>query len=51
MQKNWFGLTSIQQASNFGHNQGCSRGGDLRDQDRDRDMGGRDQDRDRGHLN
>ena len=29
--------------------QGCSRGRDLRDQDRD--MGGRDQDRDRGHLN
>ena len=39
-------------------NQGCSRGRDFRDQDRDRDMGdrdrdmgGRDQDRDRGHLN
>ena len=31
--------------------QGCSRGRDLRDQDRDRDVGGRDQDRDRGHLN
>ena len=29
--------------------QGCSRGRDLRDQDRD--MGSRDQDRDRGHLN
>ena len=31
--------------------QGFSRGRDLRDQDRDQDMGGRDQDRDRGHLN
>ena len=40
-------LGAISYSMTLYHYQGCSRGRDLRDQDRD--MGGRDQDRD--HLN